>query len=156
MLTLSEVFDLIPQSPPFRFIDRLLEIDEKHAIGEYTYRHDEFFYKGHFPARPVTPGVILVETMGQTAGALMIYLLGLEMTGAEVKTVLGAGTDLSADFARVVLPGQTVRVRAEKLFWRNHKLKTKVELSLADGTPVSQGTISGVAITADAAHTLVG
>ncbi len=151
MLTLLEVFDLIPQSPPFRFIDRLLEIDEKHAVGEYTYRPDEFFYRGHFPGRPVTPGVILVETMGQTAGALMIYLLGLEMAAEEVRKVVGAGTDLSADFARAVLPGQTVRARAETTFWRGHKLKSKVELSLADGTPVSQGTISGVAIVSAAA-----
>ena len=146
MLTLSEVFDLIPQSPPFRFIDRLLEIDEQHAVGEYTFRHDEFFYAGHFPGRPVTPGVILVEAMGQTAGALMIYLLGLEMGASEIRRVVGAGTDLSSDFARIVLPGETVRVRAEKMYWRGHKLKSKVELSLADGTPVSQGTISGVAI----------
>jgi 3-hydroxyacyl-[acyl-carrier-protein] dehydratase len=146
MLTLPEVFALIPQKPPFRFIDRLLEVDDKHAVGEYTYRHDEFFYAGHFPGRPITPGVILTETMGQTAGAMLIYLLGMQMGSADILKLVGAGTDLSIDFARQVLPGETVRARAEKMFWRGKKLKSRVELSLADGTPVSQGTIGGVVI----------
>ena len=63
-----------------------------------------------------------------------------------IQKLVGAGTDVCIDFARIVLPGQTVRARAEKMFWRGNKLKSKVELTLADGTPVAQGTIGGVVI----------
>ena len=148
MLTPTQVLELIPQQRPFRFIDRLIEIDDSHAVGEYTFRADETFYAGHFPGHPVTPGVILIETMCQTGlVALGIYLLGLEIPAEEVAKTVTLFTETSnAEFERIVRPGDTVRIKAQKVFWRRRKLKSNVELELADGTPVAKGTVAGMGV----------
>ena len=147
MLTRDEVLALIPQQKPFRFIDTLIELDENRAVGEYTFRHEETFYAGHFPGNPVTPGVILLETMCQTGlVALGIYLLGLEVPRAEVAKTVTLFTDSNVEFSKMVVPGDTVRVQADKVYWRRRKLKSKVTLALPDGTVVARGTVSGMGV----------
>ena len=64
-LTPKQVLDLIPQRDPFRFIDDILELDDDHIVGTYRFRPDADFYRGHFPGNPVTPGVILIESLAQ-------------------------------------------------------------------------------------------
>ena len=115
MLTPEQVLDLIPQQRPFRFIDRLVELGEASAVGEYTFRDDETFYAGHFPGHPVTPGVILIETMCQTGlVALGIHLLGMELPAREVAKTVTLFTDAEVEFERVVGPGgDGARLRRE-------------------------------------------
>ena len=147
MLSIDEVLELVPQKPPFRFIDRLVELDADHAVGRYTFRHDESFYAGHFPGDPVTPGVILLETMCQTGlVALGIYLSSLDAPRSEVEKMITLFTESEVEFARVVRPGQSVEVRAQKLYWRRQKLKSEVELTLLDGTSVAHGTVAGMGV----------
>jgi 3-hydroxyacyl-[acyl-carrier-protein] dehydratase len=100
-LSIPEVLELVPQRHPFRFIDELVSIDRDTAVGRYRFREDEYFYAGHFPGNPVTPGVILIETMCQIAlVAHGVYLLADEVERAELEVVAKKSTGGGESCAR--------------------------------------------------------
>lgn len=149
-LTPSQVLELIPQQKPFRFVDEILEVNELTISGTYTFRHDENFYAGHFPGYPVTPGVILLESMCQVGVvALGLYLVALEESPEEAKKWTTMFADAQVDFLKPVFPGEKVTVKAEKIFWRRKKLRCRVEMFAADGSLVAQGTASGIGVQND-------
>jgi len=147
-LTPAQVLDLLPQMPPFRFVDEIVEISDEHAVGRYTFKEDETFYAGHFPDEPITPGVILLESMCQTGlVALGLYLLAKEIPSRDEllrhKTLF---VDAQVDFSGIVLPRDTVTVRAQKVFWRRRKLRSKVEMFVGDNKVVASGVVSGMGV----------
>ncbi len=145
-LTPKQVLDLIPQQDPFRFIDDILELDDDHIVGTYRFRPDADFYRGHFPENPVTPGVILVESLAQVGiVALGIYLFARE-SESDIAKVTTLFTDMNVEFAGIVKPGDRVTVTAEKVFFRRRKLRSSAEMKLADGTIVCSGIVSGMGI----------
>ena len=146
-LTGSQVLELLPQREPFRFVDEILEMGDDHIVARYTFRPEADFYRGHFPGNPITPGVLLIEAMAQTGVvALGIYLVARERGVEEVRRVLTVFTDVTAEFTGVVRPGDTVTIRARKVFFRRMKLRAEVEMRKADGSLVATGTVAGMGI----------
>jgi 3-hydroxyacyl-[acyl-carrier-protein] dehydratase len=151
-LTGAEVLALLPQQEPFRFVDEILEVDDEHIVARYTFRPQSDFYRGHFPGNPITPGVLLIEAMAQTGVvALGIYLVAREKGPEEVKRVLTVFTDVTAEFSGVVRPGDTVTIRARKVFFRRMKLRAEVEMRNGDGALVASATVAGMGIGAASA-----
>jgi 3-hydroxyacyl-[acyl-carrier-protein] dehydratase len=146
LLTPKQVLDLIPQQDPFRFIDDIIELDNDHIVGVYRFRPESDFYRGHFPGNPVTPGVILIESLAQVGiVALGIYLLAQESEEDTTK-VMTLFTDMDVEFSGIVNPGDRVTITAEKVFFRRRKLRSRAEMKLDDGTIVCSGTVSGMGI----------
>jgi len=147
-LTPEQVLAAVPQQEPFRFIDEICELDEDHIVATYRFRAEADFYRGHFPGNPVTPGVILIESMAQTGiVALGIYLLSLEGSDYDPGKTMTLFTDVSIDFGGLVKPGDRVTVEAKKVFWRRRKLRSEAEMKLDDGSVVCSGTVSGMGVT---------
>jgi 3-hydroxyacyl-[acyl-carrier-protein] dehydratase len=98
---------LIPHRDPFLLIDRVTELEPGvRAVAEHTFTGAEWYLKGHFPGNPIVPGVILVESMAQTATVMAMAL-------PEYRDGLGlfAGID-EMRFKRIVRPGETARFEA--------------------------------------------
>ena len=95
--------ELLPHRPPFLFVDTLVSSGDEGAVGEYTFTEEKNeFFKGHFPGAPIVPGVILVETMAQTAGAGLVardFFGGMRKPGFVLAKVE------SARFRKPVRPG---------------------------------------------------
>ena len=146
-LTAQEVLARIPQREPFRFVDEILEIDDDHVVAAYRWRPDADFYRGHFPGDPVTPGVLLVESLAQASVvALGAYLLAQEMSDEEAAKIVPFFTDANVEFSGIVRPGTRVRMQARKVFWRRRKLRVEGEIKDENGNVVCSGTLAGMGL----------
>ncbi len=144
----TKLLELIPQQRPFRFIDEILSVDETQIEATYYFRKDEYFYQGHFPHHPVTPGVILTETAAQTSVvALGIFLLEQALTNkAELNEWTTFFTDSQMEFYLPVYPGERVRIKGEKIFFRKMKLKSKVQVFNEQNQLVCEGVLAGLGV----------
>ena len=112
ILDKEEIKKFIPHREPFLFIDQLKDIKKlKCATGIKTFTLNDDFFKGHFPEQSVVPGVILVETMAQTAAALIAYSIKEETFD---KIVYLMNID-NAKFRKPVFPNQTIFIKVNAL-----------------------------------------
>ncbi len=148
--TMDQTLNSVPQQYPFRFIDDILELDEEHIVGAYRFREDEYFYRGHFPGRPITPGVILIETMAQTgvvAFGLYLKMMQPRATDEKTKGLITLFTLVEGvEFTGMVQPGEQVIIRGQKIYFRMGNLKSKVSMERENGETVSSGILAGMGI----------
>lgn len=137
------IIQLLPYQTPFLFVEELTYISENRSEGYYTFKNDEYFYKGHFKDKPITPGVILTEVMAQIGVVCLgIYLLKNDFS--EIKKTQIALTSNEVDFFLPVKPKERVKVVSEKIYFRFNKLKCKVQLFNPKNELVCKGMISGM------------
>ena len=104
IILLEEIMQLIPHRKPFLFIDtcEIIKLGEE-GIGKKIFLEDEYFFKGHFPNMPIVPGVILIESMAQTAG----IVVSKKYEEYEDKSVLFMSVS-KAKFRKPVYPNENI------------------------------------------------
>jgi 3-hydroxyacyl-[acyl-carrier-protein] dehydratase len=134
----KNILESLPYSSPFLFVDSIIEVNENSITGTHSFLASESFYQGHFTRQPITPGVLLVETMGQIGLVCFgIFLLNLHETRTPFLPVL---SNIECDFLEPVLPGETVTVVSEKIYFRNNVLKCKIEMTNSKNRVVARKT----------------
>lgn len=132
-MTLAEIEAAIPHRPPFLLIDEIVERDDKRIVCRKTFRPDEYFYAGHYPHYPLTPGVLLCEAAMQ-AGAVL--LSGQAAAAADGRRVPVATRMNDVRFKRMVRPGDTVEIevvlneRLANAFFLSAKVSTGGKLAV--------------------------
>ncbi len=130
----------IPHRYPFLLIDRMVDVRLEHsAIGIKNVTAGEHFFQGHFPSRPVMPGVLIVEAMAQTAAALVVLSLGQAAEGRIVYFM----TIENAKFRRPVVPGDQLRIHVDKDRHRGNVWKFR-GVARVDGVDVAEAGFSAM------------
>jgi 3-hydroxyacyl-[acyl-carrier-protein] dehydratase len=107
----QRIMEMIPHRHPFLMIDKVVDmVANQRATGIKSVSINENYFQGHFPARPVMPGVLIIEAMAQTAAVLVVHTLGPESEG---KLVYFMSVD-NARFRRPVFPGDRLDVHVTK------------------------------------------
>ncbi len=139
-LDIERVQQLIPHRYPFLMIDRVVNlVPDVSATGIKNVTINEPYFQGHFPNRPVMPGVMIIESMAQTAAVLVVSTLGLESEG---RLVYFMSVD-NARFRKPVVPGDTLHVHVYKRRQRGNVWKFDAQAKV-EGRVVADATFAAM------------
>lgn len=138
-IDLHEIMRLIPHRYPFLLVDKIINIDaNKSAVGFKNVTVNEPHFQGHFPQEPVMPGVLIIEGMAQTAGAIAIRDLGLD-----VPTLVFFMTIDGVKFRKPVVPGDVLEYHVTLIKKRGNICKYQC-IGIVGGDKVAEAEVQAM------------
>ena len=140
VVDINGIMEMLPHRYPFLMIDKVIDIVPSiSATGVKCVSMAEPHFQGHFPVKPVMPGVLIIEAMAQTAAVLVVHTLGVEAHG---KVVYFMSID-NARFRKPVVPGDVIHLEVETLRQRGDVWKLAGK-AVVDGAIVSEATFAAM------------
>jgi 3-hydroxyacyl-[acyl-carrier-protein] dehydratase len=122
-LDINEIQKFLPHRYPFLLIDKVVEMERyKRIVAIKSVSINEAFFQGHFPGKPVMPGVLILESMAQAGGLLLLQ----EIPDRDHKLLYLASMD-DVKFRRPVVPGDQLRVEVDILAWKGDRCKIQAK-----------------------------
>jgi 3-hydroxyacyl-[acyl-carrier-protein] dehydratase len=135
-LDINEIQKFLPHRYPFLLIDKVVEMERfKRIVAIKSVTINEGFFQGHFPGKPVMPGVLILESMAQAGGLLLLQ----EIPDRDQK-LLYLATINDVKFRRPVVPGDQLRVEVDILSWKGDRCKIQGK-AFVDGNVAAEATL---------------
>ncbi len=126
-LDVNEIMKILPHREPFLFVDRIISLEPgKRIVGIKNVTINDYFFRGHFPGKPVMPGVIIIEAMAQVGGVMM---LALEENKGKIAYFMSIN---NAKFRKTVLPGDQLVFKVEAVKVRSKTGQVRGEAYVGD------------------------
>ena len=136
ILDVNEIQKILPHRYPFLFVDGIVEMERlKRVVGVKNVTINESFFQGHFPGKPIMPGVLIIEAMAQTGGLLLLQ----EVPDRENKLLYFVAVD-GARFRRPVVPGDQLKLEITVISWRGDFCKLEGRATV-DGQLAAEATL---------------
>ncbi len=136
ILDVVEIQKLLPHRYPFLMVDAIVEVERlKRIVGIKNVSINEYYFQGHFPGKPVMPGVLILEAVAQTGGLLLL----MDIPDREKKLLYFVAVD-GARFRRPVVPGDQLRIEVTVLAWRGDFCKLEGKATV-NGELAAEGTV---------------
>ncbi len=134
--SVEQIHELLPHRYPFALVDRIIEyVPGEKAVGIKNVSFNEPHFQGHFPSKPIMPGVLIVEAMAQVGGVVLTQLPGMEG-----KLFLFAGID-GVRFRRPVVPGDQLIMTVELIAVKRRRFATMQAKATIDGKRTCEGEL---------------